>query len=86
MSGCASAVKLVDKESLLREKEAKRRADAEKAAEKERKRAQQAVALIQLEAQRRVKPSEMFLPLTDKYSLFDEKVRNCIITGLLEAA
>jgi hypothetical protein len=28
----------------------------------------------------------MFLPLTDKYSLFDEKVRNCIITGLLEAA
>jgi cysteinyl-tRNA synthetase len=79
-------VKLVDKESLLREKEAKKRAEAEKAAEKERRKAQQAVALIQLEAQRKVKPSELFLPETDKYSRFDEKVCNCIVTGQLEAA
>jgi cysteinyl-tRNA synthetase len=74
-------VKLVDKEYLLREKEAKKRAEAEKAAEKERKRAQQAAALIQLNAQRKVKPSEMFLPETDKYSQFDEKVCNRSVRG-----
>lgn len=83
MSGCASAVKLMDRESLLREKEAKKNAAAEKAAEKERKKAEQAAALAERDAQQRIKPSEMFLSETDKYSQFDDKVRNCILIGIL---
>jgi cysteinyl-tRNA synthetase len=67
-------VKLVDKESLLHEKEAKKRAEAEKAAEKKRKKEEHSAALIQLEAQRKVKPSEMFLSEKEKYSQFDDKV------------
>lgn len=71
--GSASAVKLMDRESLLREKEAKKKAEAEKVAEKERKKAEQALALVQRDAQRKIKPSEMFLSETDKYSQFDDK-------------
>jgi cysteinyl-tRNA synthetase len=71
----------MDRESLLREKEAKKKAEAEKAAEKERKRAEQAASLVQRDAQRKVKPSEMFLSETDKYSQFDDKVCNFILMG-----
>lgn len=71
----------MDRESLLREKEAKKKAEAEKAAEKERKKAERAVALVQRDSQRKVKPSEMFLSETDKYSQFDDKVWNFILMG-----
>ncbi|XP_050312975.1 cysteine--tRNA ligase, cytoplasmic isoform X2 [Anthonomus grandis grandis] len=65
----SSAVKLVDKETLLKEREAKRRMDEERALEKERKKAEQALK----DAQKRVPPKEMFRSETDKYSLFDDK-------------
>lgn len=66
------AVKLVDRDSLLREREAKLAAEAEKAAEKERKKQAAAEAAAAKEAQRRVNPKEMFLAETEKYSAFDE--------------
>jgi len=68
------AVKLVDRDSLLREREAKLAAEAEKAAEKERKKQAAAEAAAAKEAQRRVNPKEMFLCETEKYSAFDENV------------
>uniref|UniRef100_A0A8D8LS95 Cysteine--tRNA ligase, cytoplasmic n=1 Tax=Cacopsylla melanoneura TaxID=428564 RepID=A0A8D8LS95_9HEMI len=70
--GKPSAVKLVDKETLLREKEAKRLAEAEKVAEKERKRAELAAAQEAKEAQKKISPLDMFKMETDKYSQFDE--------------
>ncbi|KAJ8984870.1 hypothetical protein NQ317_002709 [Molorchus minor] len=70
--GAPSAVKLVDKESLLKEREAKKKAEQEKAAEKERKKAELAAAQAAKEAQRKIVPSEMFKMELDKYSKFDE--------------
>lgn len=71
-----SAVKLVDRETLLRERDAKRALEAEKAAEKERKRVAAEAVTAAKEAQRRIKPTDMFRSETDKYSAFDE------VTGL----
>jgi hypothetical protein len=76
-------VKLVSRESLLHEKEAKKIAEAAKAAEKECKKAEQAAILAQRDAQRKIKPWEMFLSETDKYSKFDDKVRNFILIGVI---
>ena len=67
-------MKLVDRETLLREREAKKKAEAEKAAEKERKKAEQAAAQALRDAQRKIKPAELFMSETDKYSKFDDKV------------
>lgn len=72
--GRSSAVKLVDREILLKEREAKKQLEAEKLAEKERKKAEQAAAEAQREAQRKIPPTEMFKLETDKYSKFDENV------------
>lgn len=72
--GAASALKLVDRDTLLREREAKQALEAEKATEKERKKVEAAAALATKEAQRRINPKEMFLSETDKYSAFDENV------------
>ncbi|XP_030387244.1 cysteine--tRNA ligase, cytoplasmic [Scaptodrosophila lebanonensis] len=66
------AVKLVDRESLLREREAKQAAEAERAAEKERKKQAAAEAAAAKEAQRRIDPQRMFLNEKEKYSAFDE--------------
>lgn len=68
-----SVVKLVDKNILLKEREAKKQVELEKAAEKERKRAQLEAEKAIKEAQRRINPIEMFLSEVDKYSAFDEK-------------
>ncbi|XP_055694070.1 cysteine--tRNA ligase, cytoplasmic isoform X2 [Lutzomyia longipalpis] len=65
--GAPTAVKLVDRETLLREREAKRAAEAEKA----KKKAEAAAAAAAKEAQKRVNPRQMFLRETDKYSKFD---------------
>ncbi|GLV44028.1 Cysteinyl-tRNA synthetase [Carabus blaptoides fortunei] len=71
--GEPSAVKLVDRDTLLKEKEAKRQAELEKAAEKERKKSELAAAQAAKDAQKKIKPTEMFSSETDKYSKFDEK-------------
>lgn len=70
------AVKLVDREVLLREREAKKLAEAERLAEKKRKQEAAAQLLAAKEAQKRIKPQEMFLSEKDKYSKFDENVSN----------
>lgn len=72
--GGAVSIKLVDREELLRERDAKKRAEAEKQALKEKKRQDAAAAAAALEAQRKINPKEMFLSETDKYSAFDERV------------
>lgn len=68
------AVKLVDRETLLKERESKKAAEAERLAEKERKKQAAAEAAAAKEAQRKINPKEMFLKETDKYSKFDENV------------
>uniref|UniRef100_A0A1L8DFF5 Cysteine--tRNA ligase, cytoplasmic n=1 Tax=Nyssomyia neivai TaxID=330878 RepID=A0A1L8DFF5_9DIPT len=65
--GAPTAVKLVDRETLLREREAKRAAEVEKA----KKKAEAAAAAAAKEAQKRINPRQMFLRETDKYSKFD---------------
>lgn len=72
--GEASAVKLVDKDTLLKEREAKKKAELEKTAEKERKKAELAAAQANKEALRKIPPSELFKAEIDKYSKFDENV------------
>lgn len=71
--GGPSAVKLVDKTTLLRERELKKAQELEKAAEKERKKAELAALSAAKDAAKKVNPKEMFLHETDKYSAFDEK-------------
>ncbi|XP_034476754.1 cysteine--tRNA ligase, cytoplasmic [Drosophila innubila] len=66
------AVKLVDREMLLREREAKQAAEAEKAAEKARKKQALEAAAAAKEAQRRINPKDMFTSETEKYSAFGE--------------
>ncbi|XP_030562604.1 cysteine--tRNA ligase, cytoplasmic [Drosophila novamexicana] len=66
------AVKLVDRDMLLREREAKQAAEAERAAEKERKKQALAEAAAAKESQRRIDPKKMFLSETEKYSAFGE--------------
>lgn len=72
--GAPSAVKLVDKETLLKEKELKKQMEIEKQAEKERKKQEQAAAQAAKDAQRKIPPGEMFKGESDKYSKFDDKV------------
>lgn len=76
--GGPSAVKLVDKTTLLRERELKKAQEQEKAAEKERKKAELAALSAAKDAAKKVNPKEMFLHETDKYSAFDEKVSFCL--------
>ncbi|XP_046394235.1 cysteine--tRNA ligase, cytoplasmic [Ischnura elegans] len=71
--GRGAVVKLVDKETLMREREAKKAAEDEKLAEKERKKAEQALLQAQKDAQRKIPPSEMFLSQKESYSKFDDK-------------
>ncbi|CAG9859419.1 unnamed protein product [Phyllotreta striolata] len=66
--GESTVLKLVDRETLLREREAKKEAEREKMAEKERKKKEQAAK----EELKKIPPSELFRRETDKYSKFDE--------------
>lgn len=70
----ATSIKLVDRETLLRERDAKKQAEAAKLAQKEKKRQEAAAAAAATEAQRKINPKGMFLNETDKYSTFDERV------------
>lgn len=72
--GAPSAVKLVDKDTLLKERESKKKAEHDKLVEKERKKAELAAAQMIKDAQKKIPPSEMFKSETDKYSQFDTMV------------
>ncbi|EZA61226.1 hypothetical protein DMN91_005082 [Ooceraea biroi] len=65
-------VKLVNREELLREKEAKKKLELEKAMEKEKKKAEATAAAAAKEAQKKIRPCDMFKLEKDKYSQFDE--------------
>ncbi|XP_037373291.1 cysteine--tRNA ligase, cytoplasmic isoform X2 [Talpa occidentalis] len=70
--GLPTVVKLVDRDTLLKEREEKKRVEEEKSRKKEeaaRRRQEQEAAKL---ARMRTPPSEMFLAETDKYSKFDE--------------
>nr|CAG4640688.1 EOG090X02DZ [Eulimnadia texana] len=68
-----AALKLVSRDELLKEREAKKAAEEAKRLEKERKKAELAAAQALKDAQKRIPPSEMFKSETDKYSAFDER-------------
>lgn len=72
--GAPSAVKVVCKEVLLREKEAKKAAELEKNKEKEKKKLELLASQMAKEAQKKIPPSEMFKLEKDKYSKFDDNV------------
>lgn len=72
--GAAVSIKLVDRDTLLKERDAKKQAEAQKQALKDQKRQEAAAAAAAIEAQRKINPKEMFLNETDKYSVFDERV------------
>ncbi|KAL1110117.1 hypothetical protein AAG570_008194, partial [Ranatra chinensis] len=67
--GRPCAVKLMDKETLIREREAKKNLEDEK----ERKKRQMEALQNEREALKRVPPEEMFLSMKDKYSAFDSQ-------------
>ncbi|XP_078029221.1 cysteine--tRNA ligase, cytoplasmic isoform X1 [Epinephelus lanceolatus] len=70
--GLPTVVKLVDKETLLKEREEKKQMEEEKKRKKDeaaKKKEEQEMAKL---AKMKVSPSEMFLTETDKYSKFDE--------------
>ncbi|XP_075235376.1 cysteine--tRNA ligase, cytoplasmic isoform X2 [Lycorma delicatula] len=71
--GHPTHVKLVDKDQLMKEREAKIKAEQEKAAERERKRKEQEELIAQREAQRKIPPDQFFHNQTDKYSQFDDQ-------------
>lgn len=70
----ASSIKLVSRETLLKEREAKKLLESQKAAAKEKKRLEAEAAAAELEAQRKIDPKDMFKKETEKYSAFDERV------------
>ena len=72
--GSKSKVKLVNKEELLKEKEMKKRLEAEKVAEKIRKKLEAEAAAAAKESQKKISPLEMFKLESNKYSKFSENV------------
>merc|ERR1712106_704816 len=69
----ATVIKLVDKEELRKEKEEKKIAEEKKRLEKEAKKAEAAAKQALLDAQKKIKPEDLFRSETDKYSKFDDK-------------
>lgn len=69
-SGKPCAIKLVDKEILLKEKQERERIKLEKQEAK----ADQLTKQAEKEALKKIHPKEMFLGMTDKYSAFDAEV------------
>nr|XP_057933616.1 cysteine--tRNA ligase, cytoplasmic isoform X2 [Doryrhamphus excisus] len=70
--GLPTVVKLVDKETLMKERDEKKKQEEEKQRKKEeaaRKKEEQEMAKL---AKMKIPPCEMFLAETDKYSKFDE--------------
>ncbi|KAL3841577.1 hypothetical protein ACJMK2_019698 [Sinanodonta woodiana] len=71
--GQPPVIKLVDRETLLKEREEKLQQEELKRLEKEKRKKEQELAKAEKEAQKRIPPSELFIKETDKYSQFDEK-------------
>ncbi|XP_074086922.1 cysteine--tRNA ligase, cytoplasmic isoform X2 [Macrotis lagotis] len=72
--GLPTVVKLVDRDTLLKEREEKKKAEEEKLKKKEeaaRKKQEQEAAKL---AKMKIPPSKMFLSENDKYSKFDENI------------
>lgn len=69
-------IKLVDKKELLLERERLKEQEEKKRLEKLKKKAEQEAKQAALDAVKKIPPTEMFKSETDKYSKFDEKVRN----------
>lgn len=72
LEGQQSVIKLVDRETLMKEIEEKAAIEKKKQQEKERKKREKEAAEASRNAQRKIPPSEMFKSETDKYSEFDE--------------
>ncbi|XP_058461123.1 cysteine--tRNA ligase, cytoplasmic [Malaya genurostris] len=71
--GKPSALKLMDRNTLIKEREIKREEEARKITEKERKKIEAAAAQAAKDAQQRINPVDMFRTEADKYSAFDER-------------
>lgn len=71
--GAPTVIKLVDKETLLKERAEKQMLEEKNRAEKERKKKEREEAELAKEAQKKIPPSEYLKTLTDKYSDFDDK-------------
>ena len=69
-----SAVKLIDREILLKEREIKKKLEQEKQLEKERRKEELLLQQKLKDEQKKINPIDMFKSETDKYSLFDDKV------------
>jgi len=67
-------VKLVDRETLLKEREAKLQLEEEKKKKKAEAAAAAQKAAELKEAQKRIPPKQLFTSQTDKYSQFDDTV------------
>lgn len=74
VDGKPTAIKFVGREAILREKKAKAKAEADKLAEKERKKRELEQARAKKEELKKVHPKDLFKLETDKYSEFDENV------------
>ncbi|XP_003743752.1 cysteine--tRNA ligase, cytoplasmic [Galendromus occidentalis] len=70
--GQPTVVKLSDRETLLREKQAKLKAEEKRRLEKEAKKQEKAAADAEKDRIRRIAPQDLFKSETDKYSAFDE--------------
>ncbi|KAL8589222.1 hypothetical protein ACOMHN_017024 [Nucella lapillus] len=73
VEGQASVIKMVDRDTLLKEKQEKLQQEEAKRQEKEAKKKAQEAAKAEKDAQKRMPPSELFVSQTDKYSKFDDK-------------
>lgn len=79
VDGKPTAIKFVGREAILFERKAKAKVEAEKLAEKERKKQELEQARIRKEELKKVHPKDLFKLETDKYSEFDENVNICIL-------
>lgn len=70
--GQRTIVKLSDRETLMREKEAKLKIEEKKRLEKEAKKKEQEMVAAEKELLRKVPPQDLFKREMDKYSVFDE--------------
>ncbi|XP_077867451.1 cysteine--tRNA ligase, cytoplasmic-like [Saccoglossus kowalevskii] len=71
--GQPTVVKLVDRETLMKEKEQMKKLAEEKQRKKEEAKQKERERQAAKEAQRRIPPSELFSNLNDQYSQFDDR-------------
>lgn len=71
--GQPTEIKLVDKETLLKEREEKIAMEEEKRLKKEKEKAKKEAEALAKEEAKKMPPTEMFRKETDKYSAFDDK-------------